>query len=249
MVNKKIINSNYEYLEGPNSRGNELSFSLKVFWQLLKGFRSLHFVGPCITVFGSARFNEEHPEYIEAMQIGRLIANLGFTTMTGGGPGIMEATNRGAKEAGGYSVGCNIKLPHEQKPNNFLDKYVLLDHFFVRKVLLLKYSYAFIVMPGGFGTLDELFETITLIQTGIIEKFPVVVIGKEYYTHVRELIDLMLKEETISASDRILIKFTDDSNEAIDHIINFIANNYKVQSKSTKPIWWLGENNVNKRTY
>ena len=159
----KVIDSETQYLDGPNSRGSEFTFIFRVMMQLLKGFRKLHFVGPCITVFGSARTEECNEDYKLAMGVGKEIAKMGFTTMTGGGPGIMETANRGAFENGGFSVGCTIKLPEEQSFNKFMNKFVSLDYFFVRKVLLLKYSYAFIVMPGGFGTLDELFETATLI--------------------------------------------------------------------------------------
>src|SRR6266487_1003212 len=153
------------FLEGPRSRFAEFCTLLRVMRDFLRGYRALHFVGPCVTVFGSARIKPDDPHYELALKMGAAIARLGFTVMTGGGPGIMEAANRGAKEVGGRSVGCNIHLPVEQNPNPYLDKFITLDNFFVRKVLLLKYSYAFVVMPGGFGTLDELFETITLVQT------------------------------------------------------------------------------------
>src|SRR5579871_3702280 len=162
------------FLEGPHSRGSELLFSLRVFREFIRGFRNLHFVGPCVTVFGSARFTEAHPYYEMAREIGQKLAALGFSVMTGGGPGIMEAANRGAKEANGLSLGCNIRLPVEQKPNAYLDRWVTFDHFFVRKVLLFKYSYAFVIMPGGFGTSDELFEALTLVQTSKISHFPIV---------------------------------------------------------------------------
>jgi uncharacterized protein (TIGR00730 family) len=157
--------------------------------------------------------------------------------MTGGGPGIMEAANRGAFERGGVSVGCTIKLPREQESNPYMTRVVDFDYFFVRKVLLTKYSYAFVVMPGGFGTLDELFETLTLIQTGTVHQFPVVIMGKEYYKDVHEMIHKMIEEKTISPNDHHLIKFTDDPAEAIEHIRHFIRKNYKVLRKA----WWLGE--------
>src|SRR5688500_132914 len=161
------------FLEGPRSRFEEFVTLLHVVRDFLRGFRVLHFVGPCVTVFGSARLPAGDHYYELARRMGGAIARLGFTVMTGGGPGIMEAANRGAKEAGGRSVGCNIHLPVEQQPHRFLDRQVTLHYFFVRKVLLLKYSYAFIVMPGGAGTLDELFEAFTLIQTGKMENFPI----------------------------------------------------------------------------
>src|SRR4051812_45732097 len=162
------------FLEGPRSRLRELLSAWHIFIELLRGFRRLHFVGPCITVFGSARFAEDHPFYRQARELGAELAASGFTVMTGGGPGIMEAANRGAREAGGCSVGCNITLPSEQRPNAYLDRWVEFDYFMVRKFMLAKYSYGFVAMPGGFGTLDELFGVLTLIQTGKMEGFPIV---------------------------------------------------------------------------
>src|SRR6516165_11505667 len=153
------------FLEGPQPRAFELGQALKLFWELIRGFRALHFAGPCVTVFGSARFKEDHAYYHMARAVGAGLARAGFTVMTGGGPGIMEAANRGAKDVGGRSVGCNIELPLEQQPNHYLDRCVRLHYFFVRKTLLVKYSYAFVFLPGGAGTLDELFEALTLIQT------------------------------------------------------------------------------------
>jgi hypothetical protein len=175
-------------------------------------------VGPCIAVFGSARFKEGHEFYELAREMGSRLADMGFTTLTGGGPGIMEAANRGAKENGGQSVGCNIELPHEQQPNPYLDVSLDFEHFFVRKVMLVKYSLGFVIMPGGMGTLDELFETVTLIQTKKIIQFPIVVMGTEYYRDIRELIDVMIERGTISADDRKLLLFTDSVDEAVDHL-------------------------------
>jgi uncharacterized protein (TIGR00730 family) len=203
------------------------------------GFRKLHFVGPCITVFGSARFKEDHPYYIAAREFGKRIAGLGFTTVTGGGPGIMEAANRGAFENGGMSVGCNIVLPHEQKENPYLHKSVTFDYFFVRKTMLSKYSYAFIIMPGGFGTMDEFFETLTLVQTGMITHFPIVIYGKEYYNKLLITIEAMVEAKTISPEDLKLVLLTDDINEAIDHISKYITTNYRI--KPRKKLWWLFE--------
>src|SRR5262249_9523341 len=160
---------------------------------------ALHFVGPCVTVFGSARFKEDHPYYELARTVGQRLAKLGFTVMTGAGPGIMEAANRGAKDVGGYSVGCNIVLPHEQKINAYLDRVVTFRHFYVRKVMLVKYSYAFAVLPGGLGTLDELFEAATLIQTGKIQNFPVVLFRKDYWQPLVDLLREMVDVGTIDA--------------------------------------------------
>lgn len=227
------------YLEGPKSRGYELLFAWRVFWQFIKGFRALHFIGPCVTVFGSARFKENHAYYEQAREFGKRIALSGMTTMTGGGPGIMEAANRGAFENGGKSVGCNIQLPFEQKENPYLDKSVTFEHFFVRKVLLVKYSYAFIIMPGGFGTMDELFETLTLVQTKTISQFPVVLFGKEYYTPLLTTIKEMEMQGTISPGDMDLVLVTDSVDEAMAHITHYIRTNYKV--KPRKRLWWLFE--------
>jgi len=227
------------YLEGPKSRGYELGFAWRVFRQFIKGFRSLHFTGPCITVFGSARFKEDHPHYIKAREVGKRIAELGFTTMTGGGPGIMEAANRGAFENNGNSVGCNILLPFEQEENPYVQKSITFEHFFVRKVLLVKYSYAFIIMPGGFGTMDELFETLTLIQTKSITPFPVVLIGVDFFKPLVENIDWMAQHGTISKEDIDLLMITDDLDQAMDHISEFVKAHYKV--KPRKPFWWLLE--------
>ena len=227
------------FLEGPKSRGYELGFAFRVFRQFLKGFRTLHFVGPCITVFGSARFKEDHSYYIAARNIGKMIAELGFTTMTGGGPGIMEAANRGAFENGGMSVGCNIQLPFEQKLNPYVQTSVKFEHFFVRKVMLIKYSYAFIIMPGGFGTMDEFFETLTLIQTKTITQFPIVLFGKEYYRPLMEMIEWMATQGTISKEDMSLVLVTDDEREAINHIQTYVQKNYKISPR--KRLWWLFE--------
>lgn len=206
------------FLEGPQSRWREFRFALSVLSEFIKGFRKLHFVGPCITVFGSARFNEHHEYYKLAREMGAKLARLGFTIMTGGGPGIMEAANRGAKDAGGRSLGCNIELPFEQKPNPYLDKWVSIKYFFVRKVLLTKYSYAFVVMPGGYGTLDEFFEALTLIQTKKIVRFPVVLMGKEFHLHLENHLQQMSREGTISPNDLNLYCFTDSVEEAVRHI-------------------------------
>jgi uncharacterized protein (TIGR00730 family) len=197
------------FLEGPHSRLRELWFAIKVFLEFIRGFRTLHFVGPCVTVFGSARFGEGHPYYELGRRVGSRLARLGFTVMTGGGPGLMEAANRGAREARGRSVGCNIRLPMEQKPNPYVDATVDMEHFFVRKVLLFKYSYAFIILPGGFGTMDEFFEALTLIQTRKIRNFPVIVMGKPYWQELRELMNSMVRVGTISPEDLTRLHYTD----------------------------------------
>lgn len=204
------------FLEGPRSRLRELGTTIRIAMEFIRGFRALHFVGPCITVFGSARFDEAHPHYALAREMGRRIATMGFTTLTGGGPGIMEAANRGAHEAGGRSIGCNITLPREQKPNPYVDKWIEFKYFFVRKVMLVKYSYGFVVMPGGFGTMDELFEAVTLMQTGKIKSFPIVLVGNAYHEPLRRFIDeTMLRAGTISPGDERLLTCTDSPDEAV----------------------------------
>jgi hypothetical protein len=229
------------YLEGPKSRGYELIFAITVFWQFIKGFRTLHFAGPCITVFGSARFKEGTTYYDTAVEFGKQIAGMGFTTMTGGGPGIMEAANRGAFENGGNSVGCNIKLPFEQKPNPYMQSWITFNDFFIRKMMLLKYSYAFIVMPGGFGTMDEFFGTLTLVQTKSITQFPIVLFGKAYYSGFMEYIEFMAREGTISEEDLSLVLLKDSTEEAMTHIKSYIKKNYQI--KPRKRLWWLFEKN------
>lgn len=227
------------YLEGPKSRGYEFKFIWKVLWELFLAIRGLHFVGPCITVFGSARFKEDNTYYRSAREFGKLIAQMGFTTITGGGPGIMEAANRGAYENNGMSVGCNIKLPFEQSTNKYLHKSMTFEFFFTRKTMLIKYSYAFIIMPGGFGTMDEFFETLTLVQTKTITGFPIVMFGKEYYKELMEAMEDMVIQGTIAKEDMNLVLLTDDVNEAMDHIRKYIQTNYKI--KPRRRLWWLLE--------
>ena len=202
----------------------------------------MHFTGPCITVFGSARFGADHFYYNAARQIGQEIAKLGFTVMTGGGPGIMEAANRGAKETGGISVGCNIVLAHEQHPNQYLDKWVDIDYFFVRKVLLTKYSYGFVVMPGGYGTMDEFFEAIELIQTGKMKKFPVVLFGKEYHSELYQFLQKMTKERTIDQQDLGLFLLTDSIEEASAYLQAHAADGLiRKKHEKLRPFGILGE--------
>ena len=227
------------FLDGPKSRGYELHFAFRVFKQFINSFRSLHFMAPGITVFGSARFKEDHEYYIAAREFGKRISDLGFAVITGGGPGIMEAANRGAFESGGYSVGCNIRLPFEQKANPYLHKSLTFEHFFVRKVILAKYSYSFIIMPGGFGTMDEFFETLTLVQTKTIIQFPIVLYGKSYFQPLIEYIQFMGEQGTISKEDLNLVLLTDDIDEAMNHIKSYISTNFKV--KPRKRSFWLFE--------
>lgn len=232
--------SEIQFLQGPHSRWQEFKMAIKVFFEFIRGFRGMHFIGPCVTVFGSARFKEDNIHYQQCRELSGEIAKLGFTIMTGGGPGIMEAANRGAKDVGGRSVGCNIELPFEQSGNPYLDKWVDFKYFFVRKVLLVKYSYAFVICPGGFGTLDEFFESSTLIQTGKVEKFPIVIFNSEYHKHVMEHIDRMIEEGTISAKDKDLFLVTDSIPEAVEYIKN---NTIKPFGLKYKPQGMFGEKN------
>jgi uncharacterized protein (TIGR00730 family) len=238
-IQRIIPPKEHVFLDGPKARSYELAFAWKVFRQFIKGFRTLHFVGPCITVFGSARFPESHPFYQKAREFGKEIAAAGFTTMTGGGPGIMEAANRGAFENNGTSVGCNIQLPFEQQANKYMHKSITFEHFFVRKVLLAKYSYGFIIMPGGFGTLDELFETLTLVQTKTVTQFPIVLYGKEYHKELWQYLEYMAEQGTISREDLKLVMLTDDVHEAMSHILGYVSAHYKV--KKRKRFFWLLE--------
>lgn len=241
-MNKKN-NIERRFLEGPGTRKSELFFTIKILFEFIKGFRKLHFVGPCVTIFGSARFKEDHEYYRLSREAGAALSKLGFTIMTGGGPGIMEAANRGAKESGGKSVGCNIVLPFEQQHNPYLDKWVNIKYFFVRKVLLSKYSYAFVVMPGGYGTLDEFFEAITLIQTGKIKKFPIVLMGKEFHSKLYQHLLNMADYGTISKEDLSLFLYTDSIHEMAEHIRLHAIEKFELKKRrSLKPIQWLGEN-------
>lgn len=230
------------FLEGPRSRISEFLRVLRIAAEFIRGFRALHFVGPCVTVFGSARFGPEHRHYRLAREVGARIAGLGLTTMTGGGPGIMEGANRGAREAGGRSIGCNIKLPREQQPNPYVDRFVTFRYFFVRKVMLVKYSFAFVVLPGGFGTLDELFEALTLVQTGKITGFPVVLMGVDYWRPMVDFLrDTMAAQGTIAAGDLDLLRLTDSVDEMGRAVEESITHNAPEWAKSPRRRRILGE--------
>lgn len=231
-----------KFIEGPHSRKRDLWFLVRVMLEFFKGFRTLHFVGPCVTVFGSARIEEDHPYYLLAREVGRRLAGLGLTVMTGGGPGLMEAANRGAKEAGGKSIGCNILLQEEQEPNPYVDCWVTFKYFFVRKVMLFKYSYAFIVLPGGAGTMDEFFEALTLIQTKKIHNFPLVLMSNDYFNPLKDYLDSMVRESTIDATDLDLLLFTDSVDEAMSYIRRQVVETFGLDLKRLpKPSLVLGE--------
>ena len=229
------------FLLGPLLRREELASLFRICRDFMRGFRALHFIERSVTVFGSARFPEDHRYYALAREVGRRLAGAGFTVMTGGGPGIMEAANRGADEAGGVSVGCNIELPHEQEPNPYLDLFVEFRYFFVRKVMLVKYSTAFVVLPGGFGTMDEVFETATLIQTGKIRGFPVVLVGKDYWAPLVTLIEQMVREGTVGAREAKLIALTDDPQTAVEQVLAGIAGLGPEMPRAPRRMWVLGE--------
>lgn len=232
-----------QFLGGKRNRLKELISLFSIVSEFIYGFRKLHFVKPCITFFGSARFEEDNLYYKDARALAQLIAKKGFTVMTGGGPGIMEAANRGAKDVSGKSIGCNIELPDEQQPNPYLDFNITLNHFYVRKVLLLKYSYAFAVFPGGFGTMDELFETLTLLQNKKISNFPVVLFGKNYWSKLLGQIKIMEALGTISKNDLDLFLVTDSIIEGMDYINKKLESKYDVpiKIKTSKSRWWYGE--------
>jgi uncharacterized protein (TIGR00730 family) len=230
------------FLEGPRRRVEELLRAGRIFREFMAGFRRLHFAGPCVTVFGSARFGEDHEHYALAREMGRRIAGLGLTVMTGGGPGIMEAANRGAREAGGPSLGCNILLPQEQVPNRYLDSFIEFRYFFVRKVMLVKYSLAFVVLPGGFGTLDEVFETATLVQTRKIAHFPIIIMGSSYWRAMIDFIrSTMVANGTIGRSDPALLTVTDSPEEATAIIARCLEQKRETLRRAPRPSIFLGE--------
>ncbi len=216
---EQVVGAEAEFLAGGHGHAENVESAVRIFLEFLRGFEFLNIDVPMVTVFGSARFKEGHPHYELAREMGAALANAGYGVMTGGGPGIMEAANRGAREAGGLSLGANIHLPHEQRPNPYLDRVMTFEHFFVRKVMMVKYSKAFVIMPGGFGTLDELFEAITLIQTGKMEPFPIVLLGTEFWKPlVGFFAERLVAEGTIAPEDLELLCMTDSTAEAIELI-------------------------------
>ncbi|MGB1080329.1 MAG: TIGR00730 family Rossman fold protein [Flavobacteriaceae bacterium] len=201
----------------------------KIMGEFVNGFEQMGLIEPCVSIFGSARTKPDHPVYQQTVAIAEKIVQNGFGVITGGGPGLMEAANKGAQQGGGTSVGLNIELPFEQVENPYIDKDKLItfDYFFVRKVMFIKYAQAFVVMPGGFGTLDELFEALTLIQTEKITKFPIVLFGSDFWSGLIDWIKITLLDEyeNISPEDLNLIKVVDDVDEAVAHIVQFHTKN------------------------
>lgn len=215
----KVEGAEKAFLRGRRTRHQDLESVVTIFLEFLRGFESFDFNGPCVTVFGSARFPEDHAYYGQAREIGAALARAGYAVMTGGGPGLMEAANRGAKEAGGLSLGCNIVLPREQKRNAYLDRFIEFEHFFVRKVMLVKYSSAFVVMPGGYGTLDEAFEVATLIQTGKLERFPIIGLGGDFWLQLRRFArETMIGEGVISPEDIAFVHPAESVEEAMSYL-------------------------------
>lgn len=214
-------NNEARFLGDTRRHVRDLGRVSQICFEFLRGFWAFRRLGICVTVFGSARFEPNHEYYQLAQAVGKVLAEEGFSVMTGGGPGVMEAANRGAKEGDGLSVGCNIVLPQEQKPNPYLDRWIQCEYFFVRKVLLHKYSTAFVVMPGGFGTLDEVFETMTLMQTEKIKDFPIVMVGKAYWSPLMDFFkSILLKNQTIDEEDLDFLYLTDDPQDVVEHIKN-----------------------------
>ncbi len=239
-------NREIKFLRGPMTRRAEFWRACRIFWEFIRGFRAFHFVGPCVTVFGSARFKSGHPYYQLGQRVGAHLAQANFTVLTGGGPGIMEAANRGAMEAGGRSVGCNIELPSEQNPNPYVQRFVSFRYFFVRKVMLVKYSFAFIALPGGFGTMDEIFEMATLVQTGKIREFPLILMGSEYWQPlIDHLRDVMIPQGTIDERDLERIRLTDSPDQAVDWIRSaMVPRQTEAAATQIKPRDLLGEKSL-----
>jgi uncharacterized protein (TIGR00730 family) len=219
-----------EFLRGSDDLLLDFDRAVKIFNEFVTGCRGLHQLGPAVTVFGSARFKEDHRYYKMARELGRELAEKGFAVITGGGPGIMEAANRGAKEAGGVSVGCNIELPMEQSINPYVDITLDFDYFFVRKVMLVKYSSGFVFMPGGFGTMDEMFETLTLEQTGKIKAFPCVAMGENFWKPMVDFVmDSMYQEGTVQPGE-VKVEVSNSPAEVVDYIMRNISAS-RLQSK------------------
>ena len=233
------------WLAGPRSRFHDFISLFRVGLDFVRAYRILHFVGPCVTIFGSARTKPGTRYYELARDMGEACAELGFTVLTGGGPGIMQAANQGAYEAGGSSIGVNIELPFEQSVNPYVHRSVNMRYFFTRKTMLVKYSYAFVVMPGGAGTLDEMFETMTLIQTGKLKNFPIILMGRDFWQPLMDFVYRMAEEGVISPQDPDLIFFTDSVEEAKAHLQRNAVRQFGLRRKKVpKPMPVLGEHAV-----
>ncbi|WP_078059338.1 TIGR00730 family Rossman fold protein [Tropicimonas marinistellae] len=211
------------FMAGRGRRSEDVEFAVGIFLELLRGFERLSVPTPCVTVFGSARIPEDDPLYQLGRTVGAELASSGYAVMTGGGPGLMEAANRGARDAGGCSLGCSIRLAKEQKPNPYLDDFVEFEHFFVRKLMLIKYSCAFVILPGGYGTLDEAFEVATLIQTGKLQRFPVVVMPTKFYKPFEDLLRGEMSKARLIDEERLnIVLLTDDPKAGVEWITSHV---------------------------
>jgi uncharacterized protein (TIGR00730 family) len=219
LPDNQAANQERNFLTQTRTPEREKARLKRIMAEFERGFERLHKLGPAVTVFGSARFKPGQPHYELAREVGRELARAGFTTITGGGPGAMEAANRGAREMGGPSYGLNIVLPHEQKPNAYIDENVDFNYFFVRKVMLVKYSCAYIVVPGGLGTLDELYEAATLIQCGKIGPFPLVLLGREFWKGMRDFLLFMVDQGVFDAKEIGFGKIVDSPSEAVEMVV------------------------------
>lgn len=220
-----------EFLQHARTPAKERERLERINAEFIKGFKALYNLGPAVTVFGSARFKEDHRYYQLAREVGAELARAGFAVLTGGGPGIMEAANRGAHEAGGVTYGLNILLPHEQHPNPYVDKSIDFHYFFTRKVMLVKYSCAFVVMPGGFGTLDELFEAMTLIQCKKIGPFPLILVGSEFWQGLVNFAEFMLSQAVFAMDEIGFARITDSPLEAVELIARSLPPNLHARLK------------------
>lgn len=226
MTNEDKIKQAFKDRDWNEIKSQDSWVIFKVMSEMVEGFEKLAKIGPCVSIFGSARTKEDHPYYKMAEEIAAKLVRHGYGVITGGGPGIMQAGNKGAASENGKSVGLNIELPHEQSNNIYIDadKLISFDYFFVRKVMFVKYSQGFVVMPGGFGTLDEMFEAITLIQTNKIGRFPIVLVGKKFWSGLFDWIrEVMINEGNISAEDLDLVNLVDTPTEAVQVIDEFYS--------------------------
>jgi uncharacterized protein (TIGR00730 family) len=225
MTSEDKIRSAFENKDWQEIKVTDSWQIFKIMAEFVDGFEKLARIGPCVSIFGSARTNNENKYYKLAEDCARLLTERGYGVISGGGPGIMEAANKGAYEAGGKSVGLNIELPFEQFHNRYIDRDKVLefDYFFIRKVMFMKYSQGFIILPGGFGTLDEMFEALTLIQTGKVARFPIVLVGKDYWGGLMDWVKntMMATEKNINEEDLNLFRLVDTAEEAAEHIFRF----------------------------
>lgn len=223
-------------LTGPQPRRVELAAALTVFREYFRGMRAFHGLRPCITVFGSAHRNEEHPQYQLVREAGSLLAQANFIVMTGGGPGLMEAANRGAREAGGRSVACTITLPWAENTNPYVDQVVLFRRFFVRKTMLVKYSHGFVAGPGGLGTFDEVFAAATLVHTGKIKNFPIVLLGRDFWNPIVSFLDSQVNVRQMADCTPSHFFVTDSPADAVDHICRTVPGSRGVAERNA-PHW------------